>query len=137
MINSATRILLVDDFDLVRTMLRQVLSQLNIENVDDASDGIEAIHKIEEAHEEKNPYGAIFLDWNMPKRTGLEVIKYCRDKDEFKDLIIIMITAEAEKAYVLKALTSGATDYIVKPCSLQTMQSKIENINSKLAKKAG
>ena len=66
MITNTTKVLLVDDFDLVRMMLRRMLGEIGIAHIDDARDGEEALVKIMSAIESGNPYGAIFLDWNMP-----------------------------------------------------------------------
>lgn len=137
MINTQTKVLLVDDFDLVRTMLRRFLSELSIANVEEARDGEEAMEMLKSARERGEPFGCVFLDWNMPKKTGFDVLKECRAAMEFKELPIIMVTAEGERAHILKALTMGATDYIVKPCSAAILVNKINHVNELLAKKVG
>lgn len=137
MINAQTKVLLVDDFDLVRTMLRRLLVELGISNIDDARDGEEALAKLKSAHASGEPYGMVFLDWNMPKKSGLEVLKEARASNEFQGLPIVMVTAEGERKDVLRALTSGATDYIVKPVSATILAAKIKNINELLSKKVG
>lgn len=137
MINNQTKVLLVDDFDLVRTMLRRLLSEIGITNIDDAHDGEEAMVKLKEAHGTGDPYGCVFLDWNMPRKSGYDVLKECRSTSEFLHLPIIMVTAEGERKHVLKALTTGATDYIVKPCSASILIAKINHVNEMISKKAG
>ena len=136
MITNSTKVLLVDDFDLVRTMLRRMLTELGIAHIEDARDGEEALAKVTAAIEAGNPYGAIFLDWNMPKKNGFEVLQACRARPDMKDIPIIMVTAEGEKKHVIKALSFGATEYIVKPCSPEILKTKIQRLNS-LPKKAG
>lgn len=136
MLTSQTKVLLVDDFDLMRTMLRKSLEEMGYQDIHDSHDGEDATTKIEKAHSEGQPYGAIFLDWNMPKKTGIEVLEWCRTNSLYKDLIIIMVTAEAEKKHVFNALMKGANDYIVKPCSAAILKSKIDHVNERLNKKA-
>ncbi|MBX3022417.1 MAG: response regulator [Bdellovibrionales bacterium] len=137
MINAQTKVLVVDDFDLVRTMLRRLLGDLGINNIEDARDGEEALEKLRSAEAAGSPYGIVFLDWNMPKKNGYDVLKECRESKEFGKLPIVMVTAEGERKDVLKALTSGATDYIVKPCSAPILTAKLKSINDVLARKAG
>ena len=137
MITPQTKVLLVDDFDLVRMMLRRQLGELGISNVDDARDGEEGLAKLKEAAKSGDPYGVVFLDWNMPKKNGYDVLKECRASKEFQELPIIMVTAEGERAHVLQALTAGANDYIVKPCTPTILKAKIKHVNDSAVKNAG
>lgn len=137
MIDSKTKVLVADDFDLVRTMIRRMLADLGIENVEDARDGEEAMQKLKDAHAAGAPFGIVFLDWNMPKKSGYDVLNECRTSNEFAKLPIVMVTSEGERKHVLKALTSGATDYIVKPCSAPILTAKLKSINEALSRKAG
>ena len=134
MITNSTKVLLVDDFDLVRTMLRRMLTENGITQIEDARDGEEALVKITQAIEAGAPYGAIFLDWNMPKKNGFEVLQACRARGDMKDVPIIMVTAEGEKRHVIKALSFGATEYIVKPCSADILKAKIQRLNAQIKK---
>lgn len=138
MITKDSRILLVDDLNLVRNMLRQALREMGFEKMDDASDGEIAIAKLNSAINEDKAFDLVFLDWNMPVKTGIEVVEFCRENEFFRNLPIIMVTAEAEKKNVLKALTLGANDYIVKPVSQDILDAKLKHLNEQLAKrKAG
>lgn len=137
MITNQTKVLLVDDFDLMRKMLRSTLEEMEFKTIEDAKDGDDAQKKIDEAFKAGQPYGAVFLDWNMPNKTGIEVLEWCRANKDHRDLVIIMVTAEAEKKHVFNALMKGANDYIVKPCSKAILKAKIEHVNKSLEKKAG
>ena len=57
----------------------------------------------------------ILLDWMMPEKSGLEVLKDLRSQPRFRGLIIIMLTARASKDDMVLCLSAGANDYIVKP----------------------
>lgn len=127
------KILLVDDFELVRVMLRAGLKTLGFENVDEADDGGPALAKISAAHAAGAPYSIIFCDWVMPDVPGIEVVQKCRADPRFKDLCIIMVTAESEPASVMTAIRAGASDYIVKPFSPDLLEKKISKIMAKIA----
>ncbi|PWU22008.1 MAG: hypothetical protein C5B49_01675 [Bdellovibrio sp.] len=137
MITKDARILLVDDLNLIRRMLRQCLDEMGFKYIEDATDGNEAIFKLSKARSKGVPFDLLFLDWNMPNKTGIEVVEYCRASELFKDLPIIMVTAEAEKKNVLRALMNGANDYIVKPVSADILRAKLDHINEQLKKKVG
>lgn len=122
------KILVVDDFEVVRSMLKNALLDMGVSHVDEAGDGRDALAKIESAHAAGKLYDVIFCDWNMPEISGLEVIEACRSKPEFKDLPIIMVTAEAEKENIVKALKAGATDYIVKPIAPPLLETRLKKI---------
>ncbi len=129
MIDSKSRILVVDDFELVRTMLRRTLAQLGIEHIEDAEDGVIAEKMLLKAAQEGRPFDVILCDWNMPHKTGIELLTAVRNNPIYKDTPFIMITAESEREYVIQALSQGATDYIVKPVSMESIKRKIESIN--------
>ena len=57
----------------------------------------------------------ILLDVMMPYYDGFQVIKHIREKEDWKDVPIMMLTAKSQEADIVKALEAGANDYIVKP----------------------
>ncbi|MGZ3770807.1 MAG: response regulator [Bdellovibrio sp.] len=130
------KILLVDDFEMVRVMLRNTLEGLGYTDIEEAEDGRVALVKIKEAQKNSIPYEMVFCDWNMPDVTGLEVLESCRGQLEFKSLPIVMVTAESERQQVVRALKAGATDYIVKPVTPEILEKKINQIIARLNKKA-
>jgi two-component system chemotaxis response regulator CheY len=135
-ITRQSRVLLVDDFAVVRMMLKRYLEEIGLTRIDEASNGAEALHMIKEAQQLKKQYGIVFLDWSMPKMTGIAVLQECRRHPEYKDLPILLVTAESERKQVLKAVSLGANDYVVKPFTLETVRAKIEQLNKQLAKKS-
>ena len=130
------KILLVDDFEMVRLMLRNALGDLGYTNVEEAEDGKQAMVKLVEANSAGEPYAFMFCDWNMPEMSGIDVIQACRKTREFANLPIVMVTAEAEQASVVQALKAGATDYVVKPIAPDVLERKVNKILNKLAFKA-
>lgn len=124
------RILLVDDFEMIRSLLKQALKQLGYTDLTEAVDGADALEKLNKANESGQPFDLVFLDWNMPKMTGIEVVQKCKSDDNLKNIPFIMITAEREQKSVVTALKAGVSDYVIKPFSPRQLSSKIERILS-------
>jgi two-component system chemotaxis response regulator CheY len=122
------KILLVDDFEMIRSLLKQALKQLGHTDLTEAVDGLDALEKITKATEAGQPYDLVFLDWNMPKMTGIEVVQKCKADPNLKAIPFIMITAEREQKSVVTALKAGVSDYVIKPFSPRQLSSKIERI---------
>lgn len=130
------RILLVDDFEIVRMMLKSALSDLGYSNVEEAEDGKIALRMLKEAHASGRPFNLVFCDWNMPEVSGIEVLETCRMTPEFVSLPIIMVTAEADQENVVRAVRAGATDYVVKPIAPDVLERKVNKIIAKIAGRA-
>lgn len=128
MINKSTKILIVDDFELIRKILKDTLTSLDFTNFVEATSGTEAKQVLENEINKNDPVGLVFLDWNMPGESGIDILKYCRSHSKFKNLPIIMVTAEGEKKQVLMAFKEGANDYVVKPCSPHIIEQKVLNL---------
>ncbi len=102
------RILIVDDNEQIREIIGEMLESFGYE-YEMASDGIEALAKV------KLDVDLVLCDVIMPKMDGFEVVRRIRNQSEFRDLPIIMVTSLASKEDRLRAVESGANDFIVKP----------------------
>jgi two-component system chemotaxis response regulator CheY len=122
-IDSSTPILVVDDYQTMIRIIRNLLKQLGFEDVDDATDGAEAMSKLRQ-----RKYGLIISDWNMEPMTGFELLKTVRSDDALKTTPFIMVTAESKTDNVIAAKKAGVNSYIVKPFNAQTLRTKIESI---------
>lgn len=116
-------VLVVDDYKTMVRIIRNLLKQIGFEDVDEASDGTEALSKLKERQ-----YGLVISDWNMEPMTGYELLKRVRDDADLNSLPFIMVTAEAKSENVIAAKKAGVNNYIVKPFNAQTLKSKIENV---------
>ncbi|OYW61914.1 MAG: two-component system response regulator [Rhizobiales bacterium 17-65-6] len=116
-------VLVVDDYKTMIRIIRNLLKQIGFEDVDEASDGTEALAKLKERQ-----YGLVISDWNMEPMTGYELLKRVRDDADLSALPFIMVTAEAKSENVIAAKKAGVNNYIVKPFNAQTLKSKIENV---------
>ena len=123
--NTNMKILVVDDFQTMRRIIRNYLRQLGFNNVEEAEDGDVALEKLIETQ-----FDFVITDWNMPKMTGIDLLKKIRAENNFKNIPVLIITAEAEKENVVQAAQAGVKDYIVKPFTPEVLQAKIEKIFS-------
>ena len=118
-----TNILIVDDYKTMLRIIRNLLKQLDLDNVDEASDGSEALAKLRAGN-----FGLVISDWNMEPMTGLDLLKEVRADARLKSLPFIMITAESKTENVVAAKQAGVSNYIVKPFNAETLREKIEKV---------
>ena len=118
-----TNILIVDDYKTMLRIIRNLLKQLDFNNVDEASDGSEALTKLRAGN-----FGLVISDWNMVPMTGLDLLKEVRADARLKNLPFIMITAESKTENVIAAKQAGVSNYIVKPFNAETLREKIEKV---------
>lgn len=122
------KILITDDSSLMRKYISSMLSGTKVCEIQDANDGDAAIAMIEEAHNANKPFNIVFLDWNMPRVSGFEVLCFFRAKPEYAGTAFVMLTAESDQKNILKAIKAGATAYILKPVSEAKLAKKFVEI---------
>ena len=116
-------ILVVDDYNTMIRIIRNLLKQLGFEDIDDASDGSAALTKMRDKR-----YGLVISDWNMEPMTGYELLKEVRSDPGLSKTPFIMVTAESKTENVIAAKKAGVNNYIVKPFNAQTLKIKIEAV---------
>lgn len=129
------KILIADDHFLVRQFVRNTLQEAKITNIQTAADGNEAIDLIQKAQESDERYDIVFLDWNMPTISGLEVLNYFRTRTDYAETAFVMLTAESEQQNIMKAIKAGATSYIIKPVSPSDLSKKLFEIHEWVKRK--
>ena len=117
------RILIVDDFSTMRRIIKNILRQLELNNVVEADDGTTAWEILNKDH-----INFIISDWNMPQMTGIELLRKVRASEDYGHLPFLMVTAEAQQANLIEAAQAGVSNYIVKPFTAETMKQKIDKI---------
>src|SRR5947207_6103355 len=122
-IDMSMPVLVVDDYNTMIRIIRNLLKQLGFEDVDDASDGSAALGKLKEKR-----YGLVISDWNMEPMTGYELLREVRSDDQLRTTPFIMVTAESKTENVIAAKKAGVNNYIVKPFNAQTLKSKIDAV---------
>jgi two-component system chemotaxis response regulator CheY len=112
-------ILIVDDYNTMIRILRNLLRQLGFSNIDEASDGRTALVKMQ-----TKDYALVISDASMSPMTGLELLQRVRANERTANTPFIMVAndngegAEAE-------CRGGASSYIVKPFTAQSLKSKL------------
>jgi two-component system, chemotaxis family, chemotaxis protein CheY len=119
-VDKSTPILVVDDYQTMIRIVRNLLHQLGFDNVDAASDGAAALAKLRQG-----TFGLVISDWMMEPMSGLELLRQVRADPKLQALPFIMITAENRKERVAKAEQAGADGFIVKPFNAQALSDRI------------
>ncbi len=116
-------ILIADDYKTMLRIIRNLLKQLDFNNVDEASDGAEALKLLRE-----KDFELVISDWNMEPMTGLQLLREVRSDIKLKELPFIMITAESKTENVVAAKEAGVSNYIVKPFNAETLKQKLASV---------
>lgn len=123
MANTDMKVLIVDDFATMRRIVKNILVQLGYKNIVEADDGSTAVELLKQ-----EKIDMIISDWNMPKMTGLDLLKHVRADDDLKDIPFIMVTAEAQQDNIILAVKAKVSQYIVKPFTAETLGEKIDKV---------
>ena len=123
MVDKNMPVMIVDDYSTMLRILRNLLRQLDFNNVDDATDGTDALQKL---HAKK--YGLIISDWNMQPMTGIDLLRQVRADSDLKHIPFVMVTAESKTENVITAKQAGVSNYIVKPFNADTLKGKLESV---------
>jgi two-component system phosphate regulon response regulator PhoB len=112
-------VLIVEDEAALATMLRYNLEKQGF-RVDEAGDGQEALVRIGE-----NRPDLVLLDWMLPVLSGIEVCRQIRRRPDTRGLPVIMLTARTEDQDAVRALNTGADDYIAKPFGMEALLARM------------
>jgi len=127
MTDTSIKILLVDDFATMRKIIKNLLGKLGYQEVREAENGVVALEMLK-----SDNFNLIIADWNMPKMTGLDLLKTVRKDEKYKNTPFMMVTSEANKDNIIAAVEAGADDYIVKPFNADTLKEKVKEILNQL-----
>jgi two-component system chemotaxis response regulator CheY len=116
-------ILIVDDYKTMLRIIRNLLRQLGFTNIDEATDGSQALQKLRQAN-----FDLIISDWNMEPMTGLQLLREVRADAKLKHIPFIMVTAESKTENVIAAKEAGVSNYIVKPFNAETLKGKMVSV---------
>ena len=119
-------VLVVDDYQTMIRIIKNLLKQLGFNNVDEATDGTAAYELLT-----MKKYGLVISDWNMEPMSGLDLLKKVRatgGNDNITKVPFIMVTAESKTENVIAAKQAGVNNYIVKPFNAETLKTKIASV---------
>ena len=122
------KILIVDDKASIRSAMRNILISLGFDNITEAVDGEEAWYKVNDEFR-KDPAQAFELivsDLEMPKMSGLELLRAVRDDNNIKETPFIMATTVTAKQIILETMRLGVQAYIIKPFDSQMVELKLK-----------
>lgn len=129
-------ILLVDDSDDDLLLVRVAFSKTGMKNrVISIEDPEEAISYFEGtgkyANRETYPLpGLVLLDIKMPRRDGFEILKWLRERPQFRALPVVMLTSSERLFDVTKAYELGANSYLVKPFEFENLEAMIRTLGA-------
>ena len=119
------RVLIVDDQDFIRSLLRHILGVLGCTHISDCADGESAWGAIRD-----NPPDLLIVDWEMAPMDGIELVQKVRSDPASPDkfMPIIMITAHSERPRIIAARDSGVNEFVMKPVSAKTLFSRLNAV---------
>lgn len=121
-IQNKPRILIVDDSEFNRAILKEILEETY--EIIEADGGNEALHKIDE-YGMKN--SLVLLDIIMPEKDGFEVLKYMEEERLISDIPVIIISSEDSANYIRRAYEMGVSDYINRPFDANIVYQRVSN----------
>lgn len=113
-------ILVVDDIPSARKVVVKLLEKIGLTKVFEASNGRAALDSVK-----SNSIKLVISDWEMPQLSGLELLKLVRSEPGFEQMPFIIVTSHGRKEDVKEAVTSGVSDYVLKPFTLPMLKTKI------------
>jgi DNA-binding response OmpR family regulator len=121
-------VLVVDDNQYMRKVVRNLLVNVGVKNVYEAADGIAGLDAIRTVAPD-----IVVLDWEMPLLNGAELVRIVRSPGVFPmpDVPIIMLSGHGERWRVIEAVRLGVNEYLIKPVSAQALLDRIMSILAK------
>jgi two-component system chemotaxis response regulator CheY len=125
---SNLQLVVVDDQQTMRSLVRSGLNQIGINNVREFASAKEAFR-----HIKHHTTHLVISDFNMPEIDGLEFLRVVRADPDLRSLGFILLTGRADRELVQRAAQFGANNYLVKPFTVAGLKQKIEQVVGALA----
>jgi two-component system, chemotaxis family, chemotaxis protein CheY len=118
-------VLVVDDNQYMRKMIRALLVNCGVKDIHEAADGIAALDAIRTVAPD-----VVILDWEMPLLSGAELVRIVRSPGVFPmpDVPIIMLTAHGERWRIVEAVRLGVNEFLIKPVSAKSLYDRLQSI---------
>lgn len=127
---SKVSVLVVDDAsfirDLVKKCLRNYFPGMRIE---DAVNGKKAQSLLA-----REAFDLVLCDWEMPEMSGLELLTWCREQENLKNMPFVMVTSRGDKENVVQAIQAGVSGYVSKPFTNEQLLTKVKQALNKVGK---
>ncbi|MDH3220438.1 MAG: response regulator [Gammaproteobacteria bacterium] len=113
-------ILVVEDDRDIRELVCQSLTQNDFQTV-----GCRDVQEAKRSLAELRP-DCMVVDWMLPDGSGIELIRWMRRQDQYRQIPVLMLTARAQESDMITGLDSGADDYLTKPMSLRELNARVK-----------
>lgn len=123
MSNFKTKILVVDDMQSMRSLIRTILHNQGFDNVIETSNGHNALQKLRAVK-----FDLVISDWDMPVMDGLVLLKEIRGSADLQNLPFIMLTANNQADKVKQIIAARVNDYISKPFTPEVLLTKVKRV---------
>lgn len=114
------RALVVDDSRFIRNYLHSIFAESGIDSVE-AADGQQGLDRLRS----DGPFAVALVDWNMPVKSGFDLLREARADHALDATKIVMVTTEAENDHIEAALEAGADEYLIKPFDKEGLFDKL------------
>ncbi len=117
------RMLIVDDSKAMRGFLTQIAQAFAFTTVEaeDGRHGLDTLIK----NDPRTPFDIALVDWDMPRMTGIEFVRFVRRNREFDGLKLMMVTTNNTEEKIGMALEAGANDFLMKPVTREALEEKL------------
>lgn len=115
--------LIVDDQQTMRRLIKSCLRQLEYSAFHEAENVNMALEILN-----SEPVDFVILDWNMPNRPGIDLLKLIRSTEKWQKIPVLMVTSEAEQENIMEAIKAKVSGYIIKPINTKILAEKISSI---------
>jgi len=121
--NEETTIMIVDDNEPIRILVRHILEREGYRHFVEAGDGLSA-YKVLKTHE----IDLVISDWNMQGMTGIELLTKIRADQDIAQTPFIMLSVESLEVSIDQAIKNGANDFISKPFTIGELTSSVASV---------
>lgn len=120
------KILVIDDSNALRFMMLKLLRDLGYRDVTAIGSAEEAVPLVY-----NEAFDLVLLDWNLPKMSGIDFLKYLKSNAKTEKIAVVMVTTVQERCNILQAIKVGLQGYLIKPLSKELLSAKLKEIESK------
>lgn len=125
---SQLKVLIVDDVTYMRAIVKEMLSKLGFTNTAEAENGQDALSLIQQ-----QPFNVVLCDWNMPKLSGIALLRAIRLSHDTVTLPFIMVTSNKKIDSVKASIDSGVSGFLIKPFSLEALAKQLDELYQEIA----
>jgi len=121
--NNVKTVMIIDDDAVSRKKLVRIFQRLGIEDIEEVGQGDEALDQLKE-----RPMELVMADWYMPGLTGVELLKAIRQDPTLNNTLVYLVTNEGRQAQIVSAIQAGASGYIMKPFSQESIKQQLSHL---------